>query len=289
MKTIKIALCQMEVIDNKTANIEKAIQMIKDAKKQNADLAILPEMFNCPYENKKFIEYAEILDKSETLNKISKIAKEENIYVLAGSIPEKVINENNKNNENNENNEKIYNTSCLFDNKGNLIGKHRKVHLFDIDVEGKITFKESDTLSPGENITTISTSELGKIGIGICYDIRFIEQSRIMALEGANILIFPGAFNLTTGPAHWELLFRSRALDNQVFTIGVAPALNKNANYNSYGHSIIVNPWGEVVAQADYDECIIVQDINLDEIAKIRNEIPVLKNRRTDLYEIKKL
>ena len=297
MKTIKIALCQMEVIDDKKANIKKAIKMIKDAKKQKADLAILPEMFNCPYENEKFIEYAEILDKSETLNEISKIAKEENIYVLAGSIPEKVINKNNtennnedgKNNENNVNNEKIYNTSCLFDNKGNLIGKHRKVHLFDIDVEGKISFKESDTLSPGEKITTISISELGKIGIGICYDIRFIEQSRIMALEGANILIFPGAFNLTTGPAHWELLFRSRALDNQVFTIGVAPALNKNSNYNSYGHSIIVNPWGEVLTQADYDECIIVQDINLDEIDKIRNEIPVLKNRRTDIYEIRKL
>lgn len=295
MKTMKIALCQMEVIDNKKANIKKAIKMIKDAKKQKADIAILPEMFNCPYENEKFIEYAEILDKSETLNKISKIAKEENIYVLAGSIPEKVINENKQNNrnngnkQNNGNNEKIYNTSCLFDNRGNLIGKHRKVHLFDIDVEDKITFKESDTLSSGEKITTIHTSNFGKIGIGICYDIRFVEQSRIMALEGANILIFPGAFNLTTGPAHWELLFRSRSVDNQVFTIGVAPALNKNANYNSYGHSIIVNPWGEVVTQADYEECLIVQDINLDEIAKIRNEIPVLKNRRTDLYEINKL
>ena len=105
MKTIKVALCQMEVIDDKKANIKKAIEMIKDAKKQKADLAILPEMFNCPYENEKFIEYAEILDKSETLNKISKIAKEENIYVLAGSIPEKVINENKKNSENNKNNE----------------------------------------------------------------------------------------------------------------------------------------------------------------------------------------
>lgn len=110
-----------------------------------------------------------------------------------------------------------------------------------------------------------------------------------MALEGANILIFPGAFNLTTGPAHWELLFRSRALDNQVFTIGVAPALNKNSSYNSYGHSIIVNPWGEIVVQADYDETLIIQDIDLDEINKVREEIPVLKNRRTDLYEIKKL
>ncbi|MDO5849993.1 MAG: carbon-nitrogen hydrolase family protein [Methanobacteriaceae archaeon] len=286
MKNIKIALCQMNVIDNKKANIEKAIQMIKDAKKQNADLAILPEMFNCPYENEKFIEYSEELNNSITLKTISKVAKEENIYVLAGSIPEKVLNKN----DNGKLIERIYNTSCLFNDKGELIGKHRKVHLFDIDVKGKISFKESDTLSSGKNITVIDTTiKFGKIGIGICYDIRFIEQSRIMALEGANILIFPGAFNLTTGPAHWELLFRSRALDNQVFTIGVAPALNKNSNYNSYGHSIIVNPWGEVISQADYDECLIIQDINLDEINKIRDEIPILKNRRTDLYEIKRL
>lgn len=280
MKTIKIALCQMEVIDDKKTNIKKAIKMIKDAKLENVDIAILPEMFNCPYENEKFIEYSEVLSESETLREISQVAKEENIHILAGSIPEKIIEK--------EGLTSIYNTSCLFDNKGNLIGSHRKVHLFDIDVVGKISFKESDTLNAGKDIDVIYT-DFGNIGIGICYDIRFIELSRIMALEGANILIFPGAFNLTTGPAHWELLFRSRALDNQVFTIGVAPALNKNSSYNSYGHSIIVNPWGEVIVQADYDECLIIQDINLEEVEKVRDEIPILKNRRTDLYEIKKL
>lgn len=245
-------------------------------------------MFNCPYENEKFIEYSEILSESETLNAISKVAKEENIHVLAGSIPEKVVDsEKVVEGDINGLNSRIYNTSCFFNNKGELIGTHRKVHLFDIDVVGKISFKESDTLNAGKDINVIYT-DFGNIGIGICYDIRFIEQSRIMALEGANILIFPGAFNLTTGPAHWELLFRSRALDNQVFTIGVAPALNKNSSYHSYGHSIIVNPWGEVITQADYDECLIIQNINLEEVHKVRDEIPVLKNRRTDLYEIKK-
>lgn len=284
MTKIKVALCQMEVIDDKETNLKKAIKMIKDAKLKNADLAILPEMFNCPYENDKFIEYSEVLSESETLNKISQVAKEENIHVLAGSIPEKVI----ENNTENKLNYNIYNTSCFFNNKGELIGSHRKVHLFDIDVVGKISFKESDTLNAGKDIDVIYT-DFGNIGIGICYDIRFIELSRIMTLEGANLLIFPGAFNLTTGPAHWELLFKSRALDNQVFTIGVAPALNKNSSYNSYGHSIIVNPWGETVVQADYDETLIIQEIDLDEINKVREEIPVLKNRRTDIYEIKKL
>ena len=279
MNPIKIALCQMNVVDNKDKNIEKAIQMIKESKKQGADLAVLPEMFNCPYENEKFIEYAEKLEDSQTLKEIAKIAKEENIHVLAGSIPELV-----KDDENDI--ESIYNTAVFFDNNGKQLGKHRKMHLFDIDVKGKIYFKESDTLSAGNDFTIINT-DLATIGIGICYDIRFVELSRIMALEGAEILIFPGAFNLTTGPAHWELLFRSRALDNQVYAIGVAPALDEDASYNSYGHSIVVNPWGEVIEELDYGEELKIVEIDLDEIKRVREEIPVLKNRRVDLYEIK--
>ena len=278
MNAIKIALCQMNVVDNKETNIKKAIQMIKESKEQGADLAVLPEMFNCPYENEKFVEYAEELNISKTLKEISKVAKEESIHVLAGSIPELEINDGSKS---------IYNTSVLFDNKGEFLGKHRKMHLFDIDVKGKIYFKESDTLSAGNDFTVIKT-DLATIGIGICYDIRFVELSRIMAIEGAEILIFPGAFNLTTGPAHWELLFRSRALDNQAYAIGVAPALDKDANYNSFGHSIAVNPWGEVIEELDFDEDLRIVEIDLDEINIIREEIPILKNRRTDLYEIKK-
>ena len=270
----------MNVVDNKDKNIEKAIQMIKESKKQGADLAVLPEMFNCPYENEKFIEYAERLEDSQTLNEISNTAKEVNIHVLAGSVPELV-----KDDENDI--ESIYNTAVFFDNDGKQLGKHRKMHLFDIDVKGKIYFKESDTLSAGNDFTIINT-DLATIGIGICYDIRFVELSRIMALEGAEILIFPGAFNLTTGPAHWELLFRSRALDNQVYAIGVAPALDEDASYNSYGHSIAVNPWGEVIEELDYSEELKIVEIDLDEIKRVREEIPVLKNRRTDLYEIKK-
>lgn len=271
----------MNVIDNKEENIKKAIQMIKDSKKQGADLAVLPEMFNCPYENEKFIEYGEELEDSLTLKRIAETAKAENIHVLAGSIPEIEISLD----EDGRDEKRIYNTSVLFDNHGKILGKHRKMHLFDIDVKGKIYFKESDTLSAGSNFTVIET-ELATIGIGICYDIRFVELSRIMTLKGAEILIFPGAFNLTTGPAHWEILFKSRALDNQVYAIGVAPALDKTANYNSFGHSIAVNPWGEVIEELDFDEDLKIVEIDLDEITRIREEIPILKNRRCDLYEI---
>ena len=272
MTKIKLALCQMNVIDNKEENIKTASLMIDESVSKNADFIVLPEMFNCPYSNDKFIEYGEEEKNSYTLNKISLLAKKNNVYILAGSIPEK-------------DNGKLYNTSYLFDKEGNIIAKHRKMHLFDIDVKGKITFKESDVLTAGDSFT-IAETDFGKIGIGICYDIRFPELARVMVENGALILFYPGAFNMTTGPAHWELLFRSRALDNQVFCVGVAPALNKDASYHSFGHSIIASPWGEIIAEASEKENLILCEIDLDEIKKVREELPLLKNKREDLYEV---
>ena len=272
MNIIKIALCQMNVVDNKRENISKATSMINEAAGHDSDFIVLPEMFNCPYSNDKFIEYAEEEKSSPTLDAISRLAGEHETYILAGSIPEK---------ENSE----IYNTSYLFDRAGEIIAKHRKMHLFDVDVEGGIYFKESDTLTPG-NQFTLADTDFGKIAIGICYDVRFPQLAQICVNKGAEILFYPGAFNMTTGPAHWELLFRSRALDNQVFSIGVAPALNEDASYHSYGHSIAVSPWGEVICQLGQKEELKIAEINLDEIKKVRNEIPVLKNKRSDLYEI---
>ena len=272
MTTIKLALCQMNVVDDKEENLKKASSMIAQSVAENADFIVLPEMFNCPYSNDKFIEYQEEESSSTTLNLISNLAFENNVYILAGSIPEKE-------------DDKLFNTSYLFNRNGEIIAKHRKMHLFDIDVKDKITFKESDVLTAGDEFT-IADTEFGKIGIGICYDVRFPELARIMVENGALALFYPGAFNMTTGPAHWQLLFRSRALDNQVFCIGVAPALNENASYHSYGHSIITNPWGEIMAQASEKEELILSEINLDEIKKIREELPLLKNKRKDLYEV---
>ena len=160
------------------------------------------------------------------------------------------------------------------------------MHLFDVDVKEGIKFKESDTLTAGNKFTLVET-KWGKIGLGICYDLRFPEFSRLLTLKGADILIYPGAFNLTTGPSHWETLLKSRALDNQVYSVGVAPALNKNSSYHSYGHSLICSPWGNIINKAEYDEKLIVEKIDLSLISKIRSEIPVLKNRRTDMYCIK--
>lgn len=272
MTKIKIALCQMNVVDNKEENLKKAELMIKESVFKNSDFIVLPEMFNCPYSNDKFIEYCEEEKTSETLLKISELASDNNVYILAGSVPEKE-------------NDKLFNTSYLFNRNGRIIAKHRKMHLFDIDVKGKIAFMESDVLTAGNEITLADT-EFGKIGIGICYDVRFPELARLMVNRGASILFYPGAFNMTTGPAHWELLFRTRALDNQVFCVGVAPALNRSASYHSFGHSIITSPWGEIITEASEKEELIISEIDLNEIKKIREELPLLKNKREDLYKI---
>lgn len=166
---MKIAVCQMKVCDDKDKNIAHALDMIDEASNNGADIVVLPEMFNCPYQNSYFPEFAEEYPGKTTIA-LKNSAKKNSIYLVGGSIPEL----ENKN---------IYNTSFVFDRDGKLIGKHQKMHLFDINVENGVSFKESDTLSAGNKVTVLDT-EFGKIGIAICYDIRFPELSRLMALEG---------------------------------------------------------------------------------------------------------
>jgi omega-amidase len=269
MSKYKIAVCQMKTTDDKKQNIEHAIDMVNISSKNGAELIILPEMFNCPYENKYFPNFAEEYP-GETTQSLSNVAKKNHIYLVAGSIPELSSG-------------KIYNTCYIYNRNGELIGRHRKIHLFDIDVKDKVYFKESDTLSAGNKVTVVDT-DLGKIGIAICYDIRFPELSRMMALEGAEIIILPAAFNMTTGPAHWELSVRMRAIDNQVFFVGAAPARNNEASYTAYGNSRISDPWGDIIASADERECILYADIDRTTIGSIREQLPLLKHRRTDLY-----
>ncbi len=266
----KLALCQMKVIDNKDFNINKALEMIKISAKNKSDLVILPEMFNSPYDNQKFKEYAEDRINSKTLKAISKAAEEFNIYIVAGSIPEL-------------DNDKLYNSSFVFNGDGEIIGSHRKMHLFDIDIPGKITFKESETLSAGNQIIVID-SDLCKIGVAICYDIRFPELLRLMALKGAELIVVPGAFNMTTGPAHWEILIRARAVDNQLYIAAASPAKNEELSYVAYGNSMVVDPWGKTLARAGSNEEIIYADIDLSRIKELREELPLLKNRREDVY-----
>ncbi len=267
---INIGICQMNVLDDKRKNLRKAEEMIREAA-NNSRIIALPEMFNCPYENKAFPEYAEKYP-GETTQMLSSLAKELDIYLFGGSIPEL-------------DNGSIYNTSYIFNRKGDLIGKHRKIHLFDIDIEDGIRFKESDTLGKGDRITVVDT-EFGPIGVAICYDMRFPELIRLMVMKGARIIIVPAAFNMTTGPAHWDLTLRARALDNQVYYAAVSPARNIKAAYHAYGHSALVSPWGEILNQAGEKETILYGEIDMNYLEKIRTQLPLLVHRRTDLYEI---
>ena len=183
---------------------------------------------------------------------------------------------------------KIYNTAYVFDREGKQIAKHRKAHLFDIDVKGGQYFKESDTLSAGNKATVFDT-EFGTFGICICYDFRFPELSRLMALKGAKLIFVPAAFNMTTGPAHWELMFRSQAVNNQVFAVGTAPSRMAGASYQSWGHSIVTDPWGAVVSQMDEKEGMSITEIDLERADEVREQLPLLKQRRTDIYTLKEI
>lgn len=273
MNKIKIALIQTHVEENKFDNIKNASEFVKKATNEGCDIAILPEMFTTPYQTSNFPIYAE-KEGEESFKLISKMAKDNHIYLVGGSIPEK------------DDNNLVYNTCYVFDREGNKIGKHRKVHLFDIDIEGGQTFKESDTLTAGNKVTVFDT-EFGKIGLCICFDFRFPELARLMAQNGAKIMIVPAAFNMTTGPAHWDLMFRSRAVDNQVYTIGCAPSRDVNGCYVSYGNSIVVSPFGDIIYKMDEKEGYKIVEIDLDYVDKVRKELPLLSARRLDLYDLK--
>ena len=275
MSIIKIANIQIKVSAKKEDNFATLNKYLEDIAKENVDLVVLPEMFNCPYQTFNFPIYAEE-EEGESWQACSNLARAHNIYLVAGSMPEK------------DKDGKVYNTSYVFDRKGKQIGKHRKAHLFDIDIEGGQYFKESDTLTPGNQVTVFET-EFGNIGLCICYDFRFPELSRLMVEKGAKIIVVPGAFNMTTGLLHWEILFRLRAVDNQVFTIGSAPARDPESGYTSWGHSMVVSPWGNIINEMDEKEGYIISELDLSLVEKARKELPLLAHRRHDMYTLEEL
>lgn len=271
MAEIKIALIQMPTVEDVAANLETAREKVKYAAGQGADIVVLPEMFCCLYQSASFVKNKEP-QGGRIWQALCRMAADNRVYLVGGSMPE-------------QDGDKIYNTSFIFAPDGVQIGKHRKIHLFDIDVEGGQHFKESDTFTAGSKPTVINT-KLGVIGVEICFDIRFEELTRLMALEGAEMVFVPAAFNMTTGPAHWQTHFRGRALDNQLFMFGCAPARDVDGPYVSYGHSIAVSPWGDVIEELDEAPGVLICEIDTDQIGSIRQQLPIMKNRRTDLYTL---
>lgn len=272
MSKIKIASLQLNVLEDKYDNIERLAEIIADGAADGADIISLGEIWNSPYQTDLFPVNAEP-EQGDSWLAMSNIARKNHVYVVGGSIPELGEDGN------------IYNTCFVFDREGRQIGKHRKVHLFDIYAHGEQVFKESDTLTPGDRFDTFET-EWCTMAVNICFDIRFPESSRIPALNGAKVIFNPASFNMTTGPAHWETAFRQRAIENQVYMVGTADAQNPDAGYLSYGHSIITDPWGRVLMQMDEHECCNITVIDLDYVEEVRQKLPLLSARRTDVYDL---
>jgi omega-amidase len=194
---------------------------------------------------------------------------------VGGSIPEVDDNKN------------YYNTSLVFDKQGAMIAKYRKAHLFDIDIPGKVTYKESAIFAPGDQMVVFDT-EFCKMGIAICYDIRFPELALLMAKKGAKVLFYPSNFTMATGPLHWELLLKCRALDNQTYVAGCSQVkYTDDPNvYQSWGHSTIVDPMGKVLESCEFEEKVLYTDIDLDYLDSVRNQIPNKAQKRYDIYNI---
>jgi predicted amidohydrolase len=268
-RSYKIALCQMTVTDDKDKNLAKAAEMLRTARTNGAKVVCLPEIWNAPYDVKRMRGYAESADGPSS-KFMADLARELQIYLVGGSIPEL----DDTCGSGSAGGGAMYNTSFVFDPSGKCIARHRKVHLFDVDVENGISHRESDLFGAGDGVTTFDT-EFGKMGLAVCFDLRFPEMFMEMTAQGCHLIFLPAAFTLTTGAAHWETLIRSRALDNQVFFAACGPARNPDAIYASWGHTTVATPWGDIAGCADERETIVYAVVDPDYANKIRREIPI--------------
>ncbi|CAL5443770.1 unnamed protein product [Camellia sinensis] len=266
----KIGLCQLSVTSDKNMNLAHARNSIEVAAKHGATLVVLPEMWNCPYSTDYFEKFAEDFDykdSSPSFSMLSEVALGNRITIVGGSMPER------------RKNGQLYNTCCVFGPDGNLKAKHSKVHLFDVYIPGDISFKESDNFASGDQPTIVNT-DVGCIGIGICHDIRFPELAMLYRARGAHLICYPGAFNMSTGEALWELEQRARAADNQLYVATCSPSRDSIGSYTIWGHSTVVGPSGKIIATSGHEETVVIAEINYSIIQQQREIVPLEKQRR---------
>jgi len=261
------AVIQMTTSSDKAANLEKAERMIRLAAARGAQLVGLPETFNWRGKRSDEPAAAESLE-GETLTVMARLARELEIHLLAGSITEHVPGESRR-----------YNTSVLFGSDGARLAVYRKIHLFDIDLPGRVTVKESDAKLPGSEVVTAATT-LGTVGLTVCYDVRFPELYRRLVYAEATILTIPSAFTFPTGEAHWEVLMRARAIENQSYVLAPAQFGANVHGFSDYGNSMIVDPWGRVLARASDQEGVLIAPMDMDYLARVRRELPSLTHAR---------
>jgi len=266
MKFVAAAV-QMLAGDDKQLNLQEARRWVRDAAANGALLVALPEVFIWRGSKKLERQFAEPIPGPSS-KALSELARELGIYLLAGSILEEI-----------SNSERAYNTSLLFAPSGKQIARYRKIHLFDVDLPNGVSLRESQTRAHGGSPEVVKT-ELGAMGLTVCYDVRFPELYRKLAEQGAELIFVPSAFTAYTGAAHWETLLRARAIENQAYII--APdQFGKTANsFETHGHSMIIDPWGRIIAELPDGPGVITATIDFDYLAKIRAELPALNHRR---------
>jgi predicted amidohydrolase len=261
------AAVQMSSGSDKRANLDRAEALVRVAATRGAGLVLLPEVFSWRGARGAEGENADSIP-GPTTQRLAALARELAIHLQAGSITERI-----------EGDRRCYNTALLFAPTGDLVAQYRKIHLFDVEIPGQVSARESEVRKPGTEVVVARTS-IGAIGLSICYDLRFPELYRRLVQAGAEILCIPSAFTFPTGAAHWEPLVRARAIENQCYVVAPDQYGTSPNGYRDYGGSIIVDPWGAVVARASEGEAVILAEIDLEYVRRVRRELPCLAHAR---------
>lgn len=263
---MRVAACQLNSRDDRAANLAVAHDLLSRAAGAGAELAILPEYVD-------YLGRADGAPKPEPIDGefaafFAEAARELGIWVHAGSF-----------HETGPDDARTYNTSLIFNPRGELAAVYRKIHLYDVEIAGRVSYQESRSVAPGSD--TVLTAIAGlPTGLSICYDLRFPELYRTLAIAGARLLVVPAAFMLHTGRDHWEVLLRARAIENQCYVVAAGQIGDHEPRRTCFGRSMIIDPWGTVLAQAPDTVGIITADLDIERLDRIREELPSLANRR---------
>ncbi|MCK6555008.1 carbon-nitrogen hydrolase family protein [Candidatus Binatia bacterium] len=266
MRRYVVAAVQLDAGADRGANLERAERFVVEAAQRGARLVVLPEVFSWRGPAAREAEHAETIP-GPTTAWACRLAGRLRIHLAAGSLLE--ANPAGR----------PFNTSVLVGPEGAIAGCYRKIHLFDVDLPGRVSVRESDTRQGGDHPVTVPT-ELGAIGMSVCYDLRFPELYRRLSRAGAEIVLVPSAFTFPTGAAHWEVLVRARAIENQVYVIAPDQTGQSASGGLNYGHSMIVDPWGVVVARATDGEGLVLADVDRDYVERVRRELPCLAHAK---------
>ena len=267
---MRVGLVQINSQEDRHRNVARAVELIGHAAAQGAQLIALPEYTTFLGRSEVQPQHVEAID-GETAQAFAAAAKRHNVWIHGGSLIERSGQPH-----------KNYNTSLVFNPNGERVAMYRKIHLFDVDIAPG-SYRESDSLIPGEDIVTTDINGV-RLGLTICFDVRFPELYRALALAGAKIIAVPAAFTAFTGKDHWEVLLRARAIENQCYIIAPAQWGEHPVGRMCYGRSMIINPWGTVIAQAADGEGVVVANLDMTDLERIRTAVPSLANRRPSVY-----